>query len=178
MTTKTAGNFAPETPNRDGLTFWEWCAAARVLRSAYDGHHVTAWMRADDPIEWRESQAAKRHVVLSASGGYVRCTCGWEHTAPEQPDAENPRLAQHEAAGAAFVAHRKANPPPVRHEMAGAVRAAPLARPLPLESLMRTLAQGVINIHEGITTIEVDSPVHRAMSQLVNLYTSGKLKED
>ena len=44
-----------------------------------------------------------------------------------------------------------------------------------LDQAMTALAQGVINITEGITTIEHESRVHRAMSYVVELYVQGRL---
>jgi len=54
----------------------------------------------------------------------------------------------------------------------------PNSKPAPhlamsFDSMMAWIAQGVINIREGVTTIEADSPIHRAMVQLCELVTDG-----
>ncbi len=45
-----------------------------------------------------------------------------------------------------------------------------------LDIAMTAIAQGVINIHEGLTTIEAGSRVHRAMAGILEAYTSGQLR--
>jgi hypothetical protein len=44
---------------------------------------------------------------------------------------------------------------------------------MPFDVMMHFIAQGVLNIAEGETTIEVDSPIYRAMAQLCELVTDG-----
>ena len=50
------------------------------------------------------------------------------------------------------------------------------------DNIMHFIAQGAINISEGLTEVEADSPVHRAMSDLCRLVSEGKVtytpKED
>lgn len=44
-----------------------------------------------------------------------------------------------------------------------------------VDALFTALAQGVVNISEGHTTIEEGSRIHRAMSALVDLHVTGQL---
>lgn len=41
--------------------------------------------------------------------------------------------------------------------------------------VMRLIAQGAINVTEGITTVEQDSPVHRAMKKLCEMVSKGEV---
>lgn len=45
--------------------------------------------------------------------------------------------------------------------------------PMSFDVMMHYIAQGVLNIREGETTIEADSPIYRAMAQLCELVTDG-----
>lgn len=42
-------------------------------------------------------------------------------------------------------------------------------------TVLAMIAQGVINIDEGLTTIEKDSPVHQAMVKLCEMVNAGKV---
>lgn len=44
-----------------------------------------------------------------------------------------------------------------------------------LDAIFAGLAQGVINIAEGLTTIEAESRIHRAMSALCELRNEGRI---
>lgn len=50
--------------------------------------------------------------------------------------------------------------------------------PMEYEIIMHWIAQGAINITEGLTTIEADSPVHMAMQELCRLANEGKIYFD
>jgi hypothetical protein len=44
------------------------------------------------------------------------------------------------------------------------------------ETVMHYIAQGAINISEGLTTIEPDSPIHRAMLALCEMTSAGLVR--
>lgn len=44
-----------------------------------------------------------------------------------------------------------------------------------LDLCLTALAQGVINIDTGLTTIEIGSRIHRAMSRIVEMYVRGNV---
>lgn len=43
------------------------------------------------------------------------------------------------------------------------------------DAVLSALAQGVINICEGHTTIEADSRIHKAMSKVIEMWQKGEL---
>ena len=51
----------------------------------------------------------------------------------------------------------------------------PKRSPMPFPKIMHFIAQGAINVAEGHTTIEADSPIHRAMSDLCQRVSDGSL---
>ncbi len=51
----------------------------------------------------------------------------------------------------------------------------PERAPMTFEKIMHFIAQGVINVSEGLTTIDADSPIHRAMSGLCRVVSDGSL---